>query len=220
MMDKLEAMNYRDLQKLAKSAGVRANLPKAELLRVLQDHQSQPTAADAAAGHTDNVSIGSLLNTTFEVDPSAEEEGTGAESAAAVAAALDISDDNNANDSLLTNDGEGDEKSKLNGTFEVVNDDDEGGIKRRSSRLSVSGLTTAALAKEVARSPMVKPSTAAARRLQVPSRRSVVVTPRAEAAKRSTLSDVIQRITTPSASKRKQPEESVSNIPRFVKFSR
>ena len=37
-MDEFSKMNYRDLQKLAKTAGVKANLPKAELLKALRDH--------------------------------------------------------------------------------------------------------------------------------------------------------------------------------------
>jgi hypothetical protein len=241
-MENLETMNYRDLQKLAKTVGVRANLPKAELLRVLQDHQNNVTPAgnsEMSSGNADNSgavstedresnnegtgkadsdNAGGLLNTTFEVDPD-DENG------AAATAALDISDDINENDSRLTDDSTGKEedgeKEKLNGTFEIISDDakeSSTGTKTKSVRLSVSGMTRAALAKEAANSPAVRPSAAAARHIKVPSRRSVAKTPKAAA--KSTVSAVVQRLTTPSAAKRKQPEESVSNIPRFVKFSK
>ena len=35
-MSSFSGMNYRDLQKLAKTAGVKANLPKAERIKALQ----------------------------------------------------------------------------------------------------------------------------------------------------------------------------------------
>ncbi len=69
------------------------------------------------------------------------------------------------------------------------------------------------------------------------SRRSVSTTPRAvgsrvvgsgavgsgvkkTAAAAAAVPAVVQRLTTPSAVKRKAAEEGVSNIPRFVKFAR
>jgi hypothetical protein len=243
---KMEGMNYRDLQKLAKNAGLRANLPKAELLRALQDHQQQNKTQDS----------NSVLNTTFEIDPDAEPVGEAAIEAAAVAAAdgaatagaADISSDfNPGDDSLMTEDGEGE---KLNGTFEIIAEEDEREEeecgRRRSNRLSVTGVSAAVLAKETANSPRLqggKVAVATARRIQVPtSRRSVSTTPRAvgsrvvgsgavgsgavgsgvkkTAAAAAALPAVVQRLTTPSAVKRKAAEEGVSNIPRFVKFAR
>jgi hypothetical protein len=240
---KMEALNYRDLQKLAKNAGLRANLPKAELLRALQDHQQQNKTQDS----------NSVLNTTFEIDPDAEPVGEAAIEAAAVAAAdgaatasaADISSDFNPGDeSLMTEDGEG-EGEKLNGTFEIIAEEDEreeeDSGRRRSNRLSVTGVSAAVLAKETANSPRLqggKAGFSAARRIQVPSsRRSVSTTPRAvgsrvvgsgavgssvkkTAAAAASVPAVVQRLTTPSAVKRKAAEEGVSNIPRFVKFAR
>jgi hypothetical protein len=178
-----------------------------------------------SGNNADSGSADSPLNTTFEVDT---HEENGAPSVSAAAAALDISEDINENDSLLTDDGKAEEeeqeKKKLNGTFEIIGDEvkDSGTgtvSKTKSGRLSVSGVTKAALNKETASSPAVRPSAAAARQIKVPnSRRSVAKTPKAPV--RSSVSAVVQRLTTPSATKRKQPEESVSNIPRFVKFSR
>lgn len=215
-MDSLEEMNYRDLQKLAKSLGVRANLPKAELLRALQDRQAN--RADTSA---------SGLNSTFEVDP------TDAKVAVAEDAA-NITDDINPDNSLLTDDGadEEEEKEKLDETFEVVGEEESGGAgKRRSTRLSVSGLTAASLAKETAHTPPPPPApkptaTVSSRQIKVPSRRSVAaaLTPSgvaSSAVKQSRVAAVVERLTTPSAaSKRKRAEENASNIPRFVKFSR
>jgi hypothetical protein len=241
----MEGMNYRDLQKLAKNAGLRANLPKAELLRALQDHQQQNKTQDS----------NSVLNTTFEIDPdNAEPVGEAAIEAAAVAAdgaatagAADISSDFNPGDeSLMTEDGKGEGEEKLNGTFEIIAEEDEReeeeeSGRRRSNRLSVTGLSAAVLAKEMANSPRLQggnASVAAARRIQVPtSRRSVSTTPRAvgsravgsgavgssvkkTAAAAAAVPAVVQRLTTPSAVKRKAAEEGVSNIPRFVKFAR
>ena len=37
-MDEFSNMNYRELQKIAKTAGVKANLPKAEILKALRDN--------------------------------------------------------------------------------------------------------------------------------------------------------------------------------------
>ena len=37
-MDEFSKMNYRELQKIAKTAGVKANLPKAEILKALRDN--------------------------------------------------------------------------------------------------------------------------------------------------------------------------------------
>jgi hypothetical protein len=242
---KMEGLNYRDLQKLAKNAGLRANLPKAELLRALQDHQQQNKTQDS----------NSVLNTTFEVDPDAEPVGEAAIEAAAVAAdgaatagAADISSDLNPDDdSLMTEDGEGEEK--LNGTFEIIAEEDEReeeeSGRRRSNRLSVSGVSAAVLAKETANSPRLqgggKVAVATARRIQVPTiRRSVSTTPRAVGSRAvgsgavgsgpvgssvkktgaAVVPAVVQRLTTPSVVKRKAAEEGVSNIPRFVKFAR
>jgi hypothetical protein len=238
----MEGLNYRDLQKLAKNAGLRANLPKAELLRALLDHQQQNKTQDS----------NSVLNTTFEVDPDAEPIGEAAIEAAAVAAdgaatvgAADISSDfNPGDDSLMTEDGEG-EGEKLNGTFEIIAEEDEreeeDSGRRRSNRLSVTRVSAAVLAKETANSPRLqggKAAVATARRIQVPtSRRSVSTTPRAvgsgaagsgavgssvkkTAAAAAAVPAVVQRLTTPSAVKRKAAAEGVSNIPRFVKFAR
>jgi hypothetical protein len=238
---KMEGLNYRDLQKMAKNAGLRANLPKAELLRALQDHQQQNKTQDS----------NSVLNTTFEIDPDAEPVGEAAIEAAAVAAdgaatagAADISSDiNPGDDSLMTEDGE--EEEKLNGTFEIIAEEDEreeeDSGRRRSNRLSVTGVSAAVLAKEMANSPKLqggKVAVAGARRIQVPtSRRSVSTTPRAvgsgavgsgaigssvrkTTAAAAVVPAVVQRLTTPSAVKRKAAEEGVSNIPRFVKFAR
>jgi hypothetical protein len=235
----MEGFNYRDLQKLAKNAGLRANLPKAELLRALQDHQQQNKTQNS----------NSVLNTTFEIDPDAEPVGDAAIEAAAVAAdgaatagAADISSDINPGDeSLMTEDGEGEEK--LNGTFEIIAEEDErqeDSGRRRSNRLSVTGVSAGVLAKETANSPRLQGgNVAAARRIQVPtSRRSVSTTPRAVGSravgsgaagsgavgsgvkKTAVVPAVVQRLTTPSAVKRKAAEEGVSNIPRFVKFAR
>jgi hypothetical protein len=214
-------MNYRDLQKLAKSAGLRANLPKAELLRALQDHEQDNARVNAQDSS-------SVLNTTFEVDPDVEpvtEAGKAAVEAAGAGAAADISLDFNPDDSLMTEDGEGE---KLNGTFEIIAEEEEtrgSSSKRRSNRLSVTTVTAGALAKEAANSPRPRGiAVAAARRIQVPtSRRSVSTTPRAvgSSGKKSVVvSAVVQRLTTPSAVKRKAAEEGASNIPRFVKFAR
>ncbi len=213
-MDKLEEMNYRHLQQLAKAAGVRANLPKAELLRVLRDHQHAPTVSAAVAtansgSHDDDES---LLNKTFEIEPEAE--------------AANISSDLN-DDSRITNDGA--EQETLNRTFEIAGEEEEAACSRRkrSNRLSVTGPTVAALAKETASSPRLRAAAATAgpARLQVPttSRRSVVpMTPRGAlvANGRSSVAALVERLTTPSSTKRKQPEEGASNIPRFIKFAR
>jgi hypothetical protein len=233
--------------KVAKNAGLRANLPKAELLRALQDHQQQNKTQDS----------NSVLNTTFEIDPDAEPVGEAAIEAAAVAAdgaasasAADISSDFNPGDeSLMTEDGEGEGEEKLNGTFEIIAEEDEreeeDSVRRRSNRLSVTRVSAAVLAKETANSPRLqggKAGVAAARRIQVPtSRRSVSTTPRAVGSRAvgsgavgsgavgssvkktvaaAAVPAVVQRLTTPSAVKRKAAEEGVSNIPRFVKFAR
>ena len=41
-MSSFAGMNYRDLQKLAKTAGVKANLPKADLIKALEVSFGQP----------------------------------------------------------------------------------------------------------------------------------------------------------------------------------
>ena len=74
--DGFEKMNYRDLQRLAKTAGVKANLPKAELVKALQENAANDSCDDfdqKFAKEKKN-EVQDVLNTTFEVEESTDED--------------------------------------------------------------------------------------------------------------------------------------------------
>jgi len=77
--DDYSAMSYRDLQKLAKTAGVKANLPKAELIAALQksaeewiseDEEENAISSPPAAPPQEKMAeeTTDVFNSTFEVD--------------------------------------------------------------------------------------------------------------------------------------------------------
>jgi len=61
-MEKLEALKYRDLQKLAKEAGIKANLPKQELVEALIENKS-----DSQNNLNEKIQTEEELNKTFEI---------------------------------------------------------------------------------------------------------------------------------------------------------
>jgi len=149
-------MNYRDLQKLAKTAGVKANLPKAELIKALQDNaandsvemEDSPTATKSSRKSQD------VLNSTFEVEETKL-------------------------NSTFEKDGV---DTKLNSTFEKENIPGE---KRKSSRLSVDGLAKKSVGVEMKNSPKPRKSlnTNTDVSLSVPARKP---TPRVSGVKKQT----------------------------------
>ena len=69
MEDSFKTMSYRDLQKLAKTAGVKANLPKADLIRALEGNASSLDEESADEDRVENVAATgeTVLNSTFEI---------------------------------------------------------------------------------------------------------------------------------------------------------
>jgi len=61
-MEEYEAMKYRDLQRLAKEFGVKANLPKTELINALLESKKEAKNIQEEEGVS-----GDILNTTFEI---------------------------------------------------------------------------------------------------------------------------------------------------------
>jgi len=155
-MSSFSGMNYRDLQKLAKTAGVKANLPKAELIKALQDNaandsvemEDSPTSTKSSRKSQD------VLNSTFEVEETKL-------------------------NSTFEKDGV---DTKLNSTFEKENIPGE---KRKSSRLSVDGLAKRSVGVEMKNSPKPRKSlnTNTDVSLSVPARKP---TPRASGVKKQT----------------------------------
>jgi len=155
-MSSFSGMNYRDLQKLAKTAGVKANLPKAELIKALQDNaandsvemEDSPTATKSSRKSQD------VLNSTFEVEETKL-------------------------NSTFEKDGV---DTKLNSTFEKENIPGE---KRKSSRLSVDGLAKRSVGVEMKNSPKPRKSlnTNTDVSLSVPARKP---TPRVSGVKKQT----------------------------------
>jgi len=155
-MSSFSGMNYRDLQKLAKTAGVKANLPKAELIKALQDNaandsvemEDSPTATKSSRKSQD------VLNSTFEVEETKL-------------------------NSTFEKDGV---DTKLNSTFEKENIPGE---KRKSSRLSVDGLAKKSVGVEMKNSPKPRKSlnTNTGVSLSVPARKP---TPRVSGVKKQT----------------------------------
>merc|ERR1711990_1441931 len=71
-MENLEILKYKDLQKLAKEAGIKANSPKAVLIEALKGFRNKNEGAPGPSGvkEEENLSIEaaeeSKLNETFE----------------------------------------------------------------------------------------------------------------------------------------------------------
>lgn len=241
-MDDFERMNYRDLQRLAKTAGVKANLPKADLIKALQDNAANDSfketedgagnlTEDGAANITEDgaANMTEDLNSTFEVEE--KEEGQ--------ADVLNRTFDKE-NDSEV-----------LNQTFEK---DTEGTQKRRSGRLSVGNITKATLTSETVNSPKPRKASSGGKLISLPvparaptlrvekptprsskesgarilkpmGRKSVstpksvtkMMTPSLKSIKKPTLGSSVKKLNPgPSATK----HVATTNIPRFVKFAR
>ena len=203
--DGFDKMNYRDLQKLAKTAGVKANLPKAELIKALQENaandscedsyqESAPSKTEPSVCDNKNVSK-DVINTTFEVEDTPEES------------------------------------NKLNRTFDKLTPEPE---RRKSTRLSVETLTTSSRFVEIMNSPKPRNSSSGPTKLSVPSRPGASVeknTPKVSSARKPTgrksmsTPGASRKVSTPSTLKsvRKDSGKKIAmatNIPRFVKFAR
>ena len=79
-MEDLQNLKYKDLQKLAKAAGIKANSPKAELIKALQDADGQNNITDdeepqtvtepEILGDIVDVKVQNKINETFEKENS------------------------------------------------------------------------------------------------------------------------------------------------------
>jgi len=203
--DGFDKMNYRDLQKLAKTAGVKANLPKAELIKALQENAANDSGEDSYQENAPSKTEPSkcenkdvtknVLNTTFEVEDTPEES------------------------------------NELNRTFDKLTPEPE---RRKSTRLSVETLTTSSRFVEIMNSPKPRDSSSGPITLSVPIRPGASVgknTPRVSSARKPTgrkslcTPGASRKVSTPSTLKsiRKDSGKKIpmaTNIPRFVKFAR
>ena len=130
-MEDLQNLKYKDLQKLAKAAGIKANSPKAELIKALQEADGQNNIADDEETQTitepeilgDNVDVEvqNKINETFEKENSV----------------LNVTFDKEdvANDSQKTEDQSEDGSSSR--FVEFMDEDKDEVSFRRSTRLSL-----------------------------------------------------------------------------------
>ena len=130
-MEDLQNLKYKDLQKLAKAAGIKANSPKAELIKALQEADGQNNIADDEEPQTitepeilgDNVDVEvqNKINETFEKENSV----------------LNVTFDKEdvANDSQKTEDQSEDGSSSR--FVEFMDEDKDEVSFRRSTRLSL-----------------------------------------------------------------------------------
>eukprot|EP00088_Acartia_fossae_P010283 TRINITY_DN15110_c0_g1_i3.p1 TRINITY_DN15110_c0_g1~~TRINITY_DN15110_c0_g1_i3.p1 ORF type:complete len:546 (-),score=166.69 TRINITY_DN15110_c0_g1_i3:377-2014(-) len=237
-MDEFSGMNYRDLQKLAKTAGVKANLPKAELLQALRDHAANasiltddedPPIEDIPQSDKKERNSEGKLNTTFD------KEST---------------DDNKEGEDVLNRTFDKDEDSVTN-------------QPRRSStrRLTTEKVETARVANETKNSPAPRKRSSVnnqkdpepmsipavtSEKKKTPSRKSTpnarrisqIINERARTPRTSSAGKIVKpkgkftpKVSTPrsavkaSATKNNTPgskKKAVggTNIPRFVKYAR
>ena len=129
-MEDLNKLKYKELQKLAKAAGIKANSPKAELVKALEDlnNVNEEVDVEKSSVLVDDIDENqqNKLNETFEKENST----------------LNITFEKNENDCDVTNDSQrtedqsADAKSNLSRFVEFMDDGkDEVSFRRTSRRL-------------------------------------------------------------------------------------
>ena len=135
-MEDLNKLKYKELQKLAKAAGIKANSPKAELVKALEDlnNENEKVDVEKSSVLVDDIDENqqNKLNETFEKENST----------------LNITFEKNENDCDVTNDSQrtedqsADANSNLSRFVEFMDDGKEEISFRRTSRRSLEKRTS------------------------------------------------------------------------------
>ena len=191
IMEDLQNLKYKELQKLAKAAGIKANSPKAELISALEslknvEKNDDDTPKNVNKSLRDNidVEVQNKLNETFEKDNST----------------LNV-----------TFDKEEDEENNLTNDSQKTLDQSEEGSKSRFAEFMDNDL-------EISFKRTTRSSTPVTdKRKSVASNKSITKTPKNDYLSKKCKTPLRKVLKTPGSIQKKSEKKVDSNIPRFMK---